>query len=148
MYQRIVVAVDGSSVSDRALQAAVDLAREQGGRLRIVHAVDEVTVNLDGEFTDLDEIQERFCESGVKILERAKAIAQSAGIEVETRLIEIQTMGHRIADVISEDAQSWGADLIVIGTHGRRGVHRVLLGSVAEGVSRTASVPVLLIRGT
>jgi nucleotide-binding universal stress UspA family protein len=62
----------------------------------------------------------------------------------ETELLE--TEGKRVASVIDDDAKRWPADLIVIGTHGRSGISRLLLGSVAEGVVRGASVPVLLVR--
>jgi nucleotide-binding universal stress UspA family protein len=62
-------------------------------------------------------------------------------------MAEIETIGHRVADVIAAEAAAWPADLIVVGTHGRRGVNRLLLGSVAEGVARVATRPVLLIRG-
>jgi nucleotide-binding universal stress UspA family protein len=67
-------------------------------------------------------------------------------MEAEARLLEIQTFGQRISDMIVAEAQAWPADLIVVGAHGRRGLHDVLLGSVADGVVRRASVPVLLVR--
>ena len=70
----------------------------------------------------------------------------SAGVAVETTLITIDTLKKRIPEVIAEDAETWPADLIVIGTHGRRGLARLFLGSVAEGVARVASKPVLLVR--
>ena len=66
----------------------------------------------------------------------------------EGKLLEIDTIGHRIPEMIAEEAKTWPADIIVIGTHGRHGMHRLLMGSVAEGVVRMATVPVLLIRGT
>jgi len=74
-------------------------------------------------------------------------VARGAGVAVETRLIEIDTLGHRIPEVIVADAEAWPADLIVICTHGRSGLSRMFLGSVAEGVVRVATKPVLLIRG-
>jgi nucleotide-binding universal stress UspA family protein len=75
-------------------------------------------------------------------------VAVEAAIPVETRLIEIDTMGHPIPQMIAADAEAWPADLIVICTHGRKGLSRLLLGSVAEGVVRVATKPVLLIRGS
>ena len=86
-------------------------------------------------------------KSGWEILRKAKAVARGAGIPVETRLIEIDTLGHRIPEMIAADAEAWPADLIVICTHGRRELSHLLLGSVAEGVVRVATKPVLLIRG-
>lgn len=75
------------------------------------------------------------------------ATVREAGVEFDTKSIVIETLDQHIYDAIDGEAKRWPADLIVIGTHGRRGFRRLLLGSVAEGVSRVASKPVLLIRG-
>jgi len=146
MYQRILIAVDGSELSNHALREAIALAQNQHAALRIVHVVDEVTLNWEGEYVDLLEIMESFRESGQRILENAQNIAREAGMEHEAKLLEIQTFGHRISDMILEEARDWPADLIVVGTHGRRGLHAVLLGSVSDGILRRATVPVLLVR--
>lgn len=146
MYQRILIAVDGSDLSNRALQEAIALAQNLHAALRIVHVVDEVTLNWEGEYADMSAVQKSFRDSGQRILEKAQNIAREAGMEHEAKLLEIQTFGHRISDLIVEEAKDWPADLIVVGTHGRRGLHDVLLGSVSDGVARRASVPVLLVR--
>jgi nucleotide-binding universal stress UspA family protein len=146
MYQHILIAVDGSDVSNHALREAIALARNQHAALRIVHVVDEVTLNWEGEYADMSEILESFRKSGQRILENAQNIAREAGMEHEAKLLEIQTFGHRISDLILEEAKDWPADLIVVGTHGRRGLHAVLLGSVSDGILRRATVPVLLVR--
>lgn len=147
MFKRILVAVDGSDTADQALQEAIKLAKELQAQLRIVHAVDTVNINLGEEFPNPSEIADAMTRSGQEILRKAGAVARAAGIPVETRLIEIDTLGHRIPEMIAADAEAWPADLIVICTHGRRGLSRLLLGSVAEGVVRVATKPVLLIRG-
>lgn len=146
MYQRILIAVDGSDLSDRALREAVALAQSQNAALRIVHVADEVTLNWEGGYADMSEILESFRESGRRVLERAQNLVREAGMEAEARLLEIQTFGHRISDLIVAEAEAWPADLIVVGTHGRRGLRDALLGSVADGVARRAGVPVLLVR--
>ena len=146
MYQHILIAVDGSDVSNHALREAIALARNQHAALRIVHVVDEVTLNWEGEYADMSEILESFRKSGQRILENAQNIAREAGMEHEAKLLEIQTFGHRISDLILEEAKDWPADLIVVGTHGRRGLHAALLGSVSDGILRRATVPVLLVR--
>jgi len=146
MYQHILIAVDGSDLSNHALREAISLAQNQHAALRIVHVVDEVTLNWEGEYADMSEILKSFRDSGQRILEKAQNIAREAGMEHEAKLLEIQTFGHRISDLIVEEAKDWPADLIVVGTHGRRGLHDVLLGSVSDGVARRASVPVLLVR--
>lgn len=147
MYQNILVAVDGSHTSEIALQEAVKLAKELNGRLRIVHAVDTVNLNRGAEFPNPGEILDIMVKSGEEILRKAEGVAREAGIQAETRLIEIDTLGRRIQEAIAEDAENWPADVIVIGTHGRRGISHLFLGSVAEGVVRVATKPVLLIRG-
>jgi len=147
MYRNILVAVDGSHTSDVALQEAIKLANEVQAQLRIVHAVDTVNLNRDTEFPNPVEILDVMVKSGEEILRKAVGVAREAGIQTETRLIEIDTLGRRIPEVIAEEAETWPADLIVIGTHGRRGISHLFLGSVAEGVVRVATKPVLLIRG-
>jgi len=147
MFKRILVAVDGSHTSELALQEAIKLAGEVRAQLRIVHVVDNVNLNLSAEFPNPSEIWDAMIKGGQAILHKAGAAANAAGIAVESGLIEIDTLGHRIPEMIAADADAWPADLIVIGTHGRRGLSHLLLGSVAEGVVRVATKPVLLIRG-
>jgi nucleotide-binding universal stress UspA family protein len=147
MFKRILVAVDGSHTAEQALQEAIKLAKELQARLRIVHAVDIVNINLSAEFPNPAKISDAITDSGREILRKAEVVARAAGIPVESRLIEIDTWGHRIPEVIAADAEAWPADLIVICTHGRRGLSHLFLGSVAEGLMRVATKPVLLIRG-
>jgi nucleotide-binding universal stress UspA family protein len=147
MFKRILVAVDGSHTADQALQEAIKLAREMQAKLRIVHAVDTVNINLDTEFPDPAAMSDAAIEFGQRTLRNAEAVAKKSGIATESHLIEIHTLGHRVAEVIASDADAWSADLIVLCTHGRKGLSRLLLGSVAEGVVRVATKPVLLIRG-
>lgn len=147
MFKRILVAVDGSHTAELALQEAIKLTKEHQAQLRIVHAVDNVTLNLGAEFPNPSEISDAIIKSGQDILRKAGAVARVAGIQVGTRLIETDTLGQSIPEMIAADAEAWPADLIVICTHGRRGLSHLFLGSVAEGVVRVATKPVLLIRG-
>lgn len=145
MYQRILIPVDGSPTSDRALGEAIALARQQNAQLQLLHVIEEI------HFVDIEssisyaELQETMRNSGNKVLTQAQTAVQQAGMTAETKLLEAS--GKRVASVIAAEAERWPADLIVIGTHGRTGFSRLLFGSVAEGVVRTAPVPVLLIRG-
>jgi nucleotide-binding universal stress UspA family protein len=147
VFKRILVAVDGSHTADQALQEAIKLARELQAQLRIVHVIDIVNINLYGEFPTPTDSLDDIASSGLEILHKAETVAKGVGIPVETHLIEIDTLGHRIPEMIAADAEAWPADLIVICTHGRRGLSHLFLGSVAEGVVRVATKPVLLIRG-
>lgn len=147
MFKRILVAVDGSHTSEQALQEAIKLAQENQAQLRIVHVVDMANISLDAEFPNLIEIMDVVSKSGLAILHKAERVAKGFGIQVETHLIEAETLADRVPEMISADAEAWHADLIVICTHGRRGLSHLFLGSVAEGVVRVATKPVLLIRG-
>lgn len=147
MYKHVLVAVDGSDTSNLALQEAMKLAKEQQAALRLVHVVDETPtyMTMDTAFA-LGDFQKAMREAGQKMLATCAAKARQAGVEVDTKFIVLQTQ--RICDAIIEEAKRWPADLIVIGTHGRHGFNHLLLGSVAEGVIRLATSPVLVIRGS
>jgi nucleotide-binding universal stress UspA family protein len=149
MYRRILVAVDGSSTSAAALAAALELARTLSAHVRLLHVVDSPYDYPDVMFGhvpgDLEELQQARHKVGQEVLDQAITQARRAQCEPEACLME--GTGGRASQSIVEEARTWGADLIVVGTHGRRGFDRLLLGSVAEGVARTATVPVLLVRG-
>lgn len=145
IYQHILVPIDGSATSERALQEAIRLA-DGKARLRLVYVLEEI-FPLDTEgyaFIDYAALQEAVRHTGERTLAQAAEKARQSGITAETALLDAK--GERIAGVIKDDALHWRADLIVIGTHGRSGLSRLLLGSVAEGVARDAPVPVLLVR--
>ncbi len=145
MYQRILVPIDGSDTAGRALQEALKLGNS-AALLRLVYVVEDVYA-LDAEgyaFIDYAALQQAARRTGERTLALAAEKVQQSGKRAESALLE--TDGQRIAVVIEGEARRWQADLIVIGTHGRSGLSRLLLGSVAEGVVRVASVPVLLVR--
>ena len=146
MYKRILVPLDGSETSNKALSAALRLAGESGGRVRLAHAVEELGyLNGFGSYGAYSEdLVKSMRENGARILNDGMAIAQAAGVEVDNTLYD--NFGQRLAEVICDAARRWNADLIVVGTHGRRGVGRVLMGSGAEQIIRDAPVPVLVIR--
>lgn len=147
MYKHILVAVDGSSTSDLALQEAARLAKELNARLQIVTVVETVMRSGESDYVDFKEVRKAALNFGHETLTKAKQVATDIGVEAETKLIEIKRAGDRVTDMIAKEADSWPADLIVISTHGRRGFNHLLMGSVAEGVMRVATKPVLLIRG-
>jgi nucleotide-binding universal stress UspA family protein len=149
MYKRILVPVDGSPTSQLGLQHAVGLAKPLGARLRLLNVVDELSVMpaVDAyPVVDLTAMIAALKEGGQKVLDEAAGIAARAGVEVEEALME--THGHHVSDVVVREAKEWGADVICMGTHGRRGVSKLLLGSDAERVLHEATTPVLLVRAT
>jgi nucleotide-binding universal stress UspA family protein len=144
MYQRIMVAVDGSETAERGLKEAIAFGNDQKARLAIVYVIDLVVIYEFGEpsINYIDSSREFARET----IARAQQAAQAAGIAAEIQSPEIYTTGYHVADKIAELAQAWKADLLVVGTHGRRGVSRLLLGSVAERIVRVAPCPLLLVR--
>lgn len=148
MYQRILVPVDGSPTSRRGLAEAIRLAKLTQARLRLLHVVDALSFSLSasGFGTASGDVFGMLRESGQAILTGAKAEVDKAGVPVDTVLYD--TLEGRVCDQVVDEAIRWDADLIVLGTHGRRGVGRLVLGSDAEQVVRVSPVPVLLVRGT
>lgn len=142
MYKRILVPVDGSATSLKALDAALQMAREGAGRVRIVHVLDELAyLSGYGPVGDLLAVARDY---GNKVLADALARAKASEVPAEALLLEVP--GGRLGELVAREATSWGADLVVVGTHGRHGLGRVLLGSGAEQVLRLAPVPVLAVR--
>lgn len=147
MYKRILAPVDGSHASNLGLEEAVQLAKDQHAKLRIVHVVDESVLALNlGTLNLLGNLSDGFIASGKKTLKNARTLADRHGVKAEAVMYENLT--GRVADFILKDAQKWRADIIVMGTHGRRGVSHALLGSDAETVVKSSTVPVLLVRAS
>jgi len=145
-FRRIVVAVDGSPTARSALRAAIDLAADQQAALRIVLVIDTVSGAVDSPY-DLADYENSIRKAGDRVLQQSAVAAGKAGIEATTARLEVRSIGDRVADEIARHAKGWRADLIVIGTHGRRGLSHLFIGSVAESLIRIAPAPVLLIRG-
>ena len=141
MYKKILVPVDGSSTSLRGLDEAIRLAKALDAALRIVHVVDDFVPT-----PTTDNLLDALRESGKQALAAAEAVARKQGARFEGVLLE--TVDRRVSELIVDDAKLWPADLIIMGTHGRRGLRRLALGSDAEMVLRSSPVPVLLIRET
>ena len=145
MYQRILVPVDGSPTSKQGLDEALRIATHTQARLRLVHVVDVTSAGMAmglafggaGGFEFLRE-------SGERILREGQAAATALGIEADALLHD--SSSSTVHELIASDASRWPADLIVIGTHGRRGVERFVVGSCAEYLLRCTPVPVLLVR--
>jgi len=148
MYKQILVPVDGSDTSNRTLKEAIKLAKDQQAALRLIHVVDGATVYMMTEtpYPIVDYLK-MMREAGQKVLSTGALTTQEAGIKVDTKLVVTESLTQRICDAVNEEAKHWPADLIVIGTHGRRGFNHLMLGSVAEGVIRLATNPVLICRG-
>ena len=146
MYQRILVPVDGSPTSNGGLAEAIKLARLTGARMRVLHVVDEAALLMNGDSFMSGDVFAILKQAGQAVLEQARMKVDVAGVPVDAALFD--SLSRRLCDRVAEQVKEWDADVIVLGTHGRRGVRRMLLGSDAEQIVRTATVPVLLVRGT
>jgi len=147
MFRRILVAIDDSSTSKRALRAAFNLTDVHEASLCIVHVLDMGSPYPTDTPREVERYEKNARKAAARVLSDALALAEKAGVKAETRLLEVKDVTERVADLVVRFARKWKADLLVVGTHGRRGVSRMFLGSVAESVARIATVPVLLVRG-
>jgi len=131
MFEKILVPTDGSEYADRAVEVALGLARELGTRVVALHVLDEKLI------LPLEVLE----EEGRHILEEVRR----RGEEIEVPVDEIILFGNPRQDMAKIATKS-GADLMIIGTHGRTGVEKLLLGSVAENALKTVEVPVMLVK--
>jgi nucleotide-binding universal stress UspA family protein len=144
VYPKILVPIDGSETSMRGLNEAIKIAKSQGSQLRLFHVVNEFVLDYSyGAGLYGTNLIDSLREAGKNILQQAEALVRQQGVPVEGVLLE--SIGGPAADLIVAQAKEWPADLIVMGTHGRRGLRRFAMGSDAEGVVRGAPVPVLLV---
>lgn len=149
MYQRILVAIDDSFMTQRVLAAAAALARSHAATLCIVHAIDETILahsNVESlALTPIGQVESQLRRDAQAFLEKAVQPVRDAGLAPELQVVESEKK--HVSDILADTAQGWQADLLVLGTHGRRGLERYFVGSVAERVVRRASCSVLLVRG-
>lgn len=145
MFRNIVVATDGSELAVKAVGQAGDLARTHGAKLTIVTVTAQAPVFDDSEIgwtvpaSAFDAIRRANTEKGRAILRAAVA---ATGVDAEA----IQVENERPYEGILEAAKTAGADLIVMGSHGRRGFDRLLLGSQAAKILSLAPVSVLIVK--
>jgi nucleotide-binding universal stress UspA family protein len=146
MYKQLLVPVDGSEPSMLGLAEAIKVAKSSGSKLHLVHVIDELVpfgTDIPGRY--IEQFIEAVRAQGKEVLAKAERMVSEHALECDTVLLE--TIGGRAADLIVEHAKQSKAELIVMGTHGRRGLRRLTLGSDAELVVRLSPVPVLLVRG-
>jgi nucleotide-binding universal stress UspA family protein len=143
MYQRILVPLDGSSTAERGLHEAIRLAAGTAAQIELLHVVDDFPGIREFAAYDLLEQARRERElRGEAALESAVALAEAAGVKATAKVLFVVT---DLSDTIIARARRARCDAIVMGTHGRSGLSRAVLGSVAEGVARRSPVPVLLV---
>lgn len=144
MYKRILVPIDGSPQSNKGIDEAISLAREQGSQIRLIHVLDHARLaSPEIAGARFDSLFEQLREDGKCLLTNAEHHVRQSGIPVDCKLVEVK--GASRSDLIAQEAQEWPADIIVCGTHGRHGLLRAILGSEGEKILRQSPVPVLLV---
>lgn len=144
-YKRILVPVDGSEPANVALAEAIRVARATGGELRLLHVVEQQILSSMPDAAMLtNQLVEALEAAGNELLRGGVQEAANAGVGADS--VRVEGRARRVSEVIVEQAAAWPADLVVMGTHGRRGLDHLLLGSDAERVARSVSVPLLLVR--
>jgi len=146
MYQQILVAVDGSETSRAALDEAIRVAAITGGKVHAVYVVDQAALFPYAGYYDPVAMIDAFRRDGRAALDDASARLAAAGVATQTELVETEGPAEDVAHCLQKHARRLGADLVVMGTHGRRGMRRAIMGSVAERMVRLAECPVLLVR--
>jgi len=147
VFKKILVPVDGSATSDAGLKTAIGMARDSGGTVILLHVVDEHVLIQTADYVGgsyYEDTIDSLKEAGRKVLARACAQVQKAGVPFKS--VSVETIEGGVAALILDQCSKSKADAIVMGTHGRRGLSRMVLGSDAEGVVRGASVPVVLVK--
>lgn len=147
MYKHILCPVDGSPTSDIGMHEAIRLAKDQNAKLRFFHVIDAYVpvVDMAGDF-NVAYMIEILRKNGEKVIKKATGAAKKAGIVSDSQILE--SVGNRAAAYIVAEAEKWPADLIVMGTHGLRGVSRLVMGSDAENVLRSCPMPILLVKSS
>lgn len=149
MYKRIMVAVDESFMTDKVLDTAIEIAKASGAQLAVCHAVDEtIFAQRQVEMmlpNSVGKAEYRLRMGAEGLLGKAAATARAAGVEVEVKLIESEQK--HVSDMLADASAEWKADLLVVGSHGHRGVERFFVGSVAERLVRKVETSLLLVRG-
>lgn len=151
MYDKIMIAVDGSETSRHALAEGLRLAHFLGSRVCLAHVIDVMPpfgmgIGLGMANLPVELFTSRRDEAHA-LLDSAQCSAAAAGVGCETDLLELSSPTDGVANCLQRCAARHGAQLAVLGTRGRRGVRRALHGSVAERFARTCACPVLLVRG-
>lgn len=143
MYKHILIPVDGSKCSEKALNHGLELAKSMGSEVKLLHILEDpltIAYSLPETVSYRPELYAELKTAALAVLEYAQKKTLAQNINCETTLISDTNPAHAILEA-SKDA-----DLIIMGTHGRKGLDRVVFGSVTEGVLRRTDIPALIIR--
>lgn len=144
MYKRILVPLDGSETAQRGLTEAIGIAQSSKARLVLLNVVADLRWLDEMGVVNSDKMRREACGYADRLLRKAKEYATASDVEAE--IVTHETVGSRAGDAIADEARRQNCDLIVMGTHGRKGLTRLVLGSDAMLAVQSSSVPVLLVR--
>ena len=141
-YRNIVIATDGSENNKKAISYGIGIARLSGATVHTLYVVDTSTfssIPMDGGWEEMYEVLRK---EGERAVSKVKKLGEASGVNVRDTVLE----GHPSSEIITF-AENNNVDLIVVGTLGKTGLDRFLMGSVAEKVMRSSKIPVLIVRG-
>jgi nucleotide-binding universal stress UspA family protein len=145
MYSRILVPIDGSEAAECGLREATGIARATQARVVVLNVARESPMMMDGaSMADYSDLLETFVRAGEAMVAKAVKTMAEAGVDCESVVVDAGA-GSAWEAIVEQVARSH-CDLVVMGTHGRRGLKRLTMGSDAELVVRHATVPVLLVK--
>lgn len=149
MFKHLLVALDGSELADKALKLSLELAKTHGSKITIVTSTDPIDTGLGtGGFGLIDaasiikQLEQAYADQANQVLDAAKKASSNAGVNAETLYVPNQRASHSIL----ETSDKIGCDVVIMGSHGRRGLQRLLLGSQAAAVLAGSKVPVLIVK--
>ncbi|MDZ7705414.1 MAG: universal stress protein [Trueperaceae bacterium] len=146
MYDKILIPTDGSDCSDKAIGHGLELAQITGATLTFLYVIESIPPVMMAEAYNYAMYSEQLAEdlrnAADQALESALAQAKQAGVEAEGKRVEFARPINSIAEQAREH------DLVIMGSHGRTGMGRIILGSVTEGVLRESQTPLLVVRCT
>ncbi|SOE92917.1 Nucleotide-binding universal stress protein, UspA family [Burkholderia sp. D7] len=144
MFKRIVVAIDGSRTPRHAFESALELAITHGAVLQPYYVVENAPVYYDVPGYDPSVLRDELADQGATLADEANTAMKQRGVQGAAVVAEGSSVDD-VAELVLAAATAFNADLLVMGTHGRKGFQRLILGSVAERCLRQATLPVLLI---
>ena len=147
MYQRILVATDGSDLSKTAVSSAIDLAAAIGAELVALYVVPRYPVSyFEGGITisvdDIARTEKQWSDKGQAVVDAVQQEAKARGVSAKA----VVAQSDLVAESIMAAATKHGCDLVVMASHGRKGIRRILLGSETQHVLTHSTVPVLVLR--
>jgi nucleotide-binding universal stress UspA family protein len=146
MFQKILVAVDGSRPSQRAVEEAVRIAKLTHAHVRSVYVLDLAPVFPHTYYYDMAKLEQALTRQGEASLDEATRALEKGDIHSDSEIIRTESMSEDVAECLQRYVLKYQPDLAILGTHGRRGARRVILGSVAERFLRSSTCPVMLVR--